>query len=166
MCASRPCLQVQGLAWALAEHRHPEMCAVQLLDILNVLRMFRKHPHAPAAGAPLGHWCRSSRSAVLPLVTNLESSPASHAPLLSGHRMERFLWALATMQVQEVLANKHSAPSSHHGGPSTGHCAPSRNQLAEQSKKLEQFKLSRWPWSMMGKQVRVHHIHGRHVWQL
>jgi hypothetical protein len=158
-------LQVHGYAWAGAEHRHHEMCAVQLLDILSALRMFRKQSRAPAAAAPQGHWGRSFRNTVLPLATDCKSQPSSNAALQPVHHIERFLWVLATIQLQGVMADQRSAPPCHCGGPATDLCVPARGQLASELKKEGQFKLVRRPWSMMGKEVRVqaHHMHGRHA---
>jgi hypothetical protein len=127
---------------------------VQLLEFLNLLRMHRKQPHAPSVAAPQGHWGMFPRSAVLPLATTLNSIPSSHAALLLAHRFESLLQVLTSKQAQRVLTDEHSAPSSHPVCPESGARAPAVNQLGAELRPEDQLKLSRWPWSLLGKEVR------------
>jgi hypothetical protein len=156
MCASWSCLQVQGFEWAGAETRHPALYAVQLLEVLNAIRMRWKQPRAPSAAASQVHWRRPSRSAVSPLATTLNSKPVSDATLLLAHQFECFLRVLTTNQGQAILAQDHSAPSSHTVTLETGSHAPKVNQFGSEIRQEDELKLSKWPWSILGKEVRVH----------
>jgi hypothetical protein len=118
--------------------------------------MQQKRPHAPSTAAAQSHWGRFAQSAVVPLATNYVSNPASGAILLHAHHCERFLRFLSPMQVQSVPADEHSAPSAHLGGP--GSLAPAGSRLAAEFSKRGQLHVSRWPWSMLGKQVREQDI--------
>jgi hypothetical protein len=153
MYASLPCLPVQCLEQACAETRHRALHAVQMLEFLNVLQTQWKHTYEPSAAAPQGLWGRSPRSAVLPLPITLNSSPASHATLLLAYQFERLLRVLTTIPAQGVLADERSTPLSHPVCPEAGSRVPAVNKFSAEFRKGDQLKLSRWPWSMVGKEV-------------
>jgi hypothetical protein len=124
--------------------------------------MYRKRLRstAPSTVAAKSHWGTFCQSAVVPLATTLISKRASGAILLQAHHCEHFLRVLSTMKVQDVLAGEqsgeNSAPSAHPGG--SGSLAPAGNYLVAEFRKGGQLELSRWPWGMLGKEVREQDI--------
>jgi hypothetical protein len=138
--------------------RHRElslrMRAVQLLDFLSVPRLHQKHSRGPTAAAQQGHWRRSLRSAVMPAATTPNFTPASHSTLQAAYQLERYLRLLITRKAQGVLADG-SALAPHSGCPPTGLSAATGDQTAAGLQNDVQHHLSRWPWSMLGKEVRV-----------
>jgi hypothetical protein len=132
------------------------MLTVQLLDFLSVIRVGQRHPRIAAAAAPPSKRASHSWSAVLPVHSELNmAAPTAHETIEAVLDFEHFLWLLTTKQVQGVLPDACSALSSPPGDPAA--CIVSaQSQLANESKNELQHKLSRWPWSVMGKQVGVH----------
>jgi hypothetical protein len=165
MYAFRPYLVVQGFALARDENCYCVMYAVQLLDVLSVPRMHWRRPRAPSAAAPLDQSSRYSRSAVLPLDNTSNFPAASHAPRLPAHHFERFLRDMTTIQAQGALKDEHTAPSRQQGTASRSP-APAGSQLGAGYRNEDQFKLSRWPWSMLGKEVCLQNIPSDSWWHV
>jgi hypothetical protein len=135
---------------------HIEMLAMQLLDFLSVIRVNKRHPRTAAAAARNPYRVKSSWSAVLPVRSGLNTVvPESCDTVRAALNLEHFLRLLTTIQAQGVFADTCSALSSPPGDPAP--CVVSaQRQLAAESKNEVQHKLSRWPWSVVGKQVGFH----------
>jgi hypothetical protein len=68
--------------------------------------------------------------------------------MLPADYLEHFLRLLNGIQAQKVLTYENCAPT-------IGSHAPAGNHSAAEVRREDLLKLSRWPWSMMGKEVRV-----------
>jgi hypothetical protein len=141
---------------ARAESCHFVMLTVQLLDFLSVLRVCQRHPRTAAAASPPSLRARSSWSAVPPVHCWLTAAvPKAHDMVQAVPNYEHFLRLLTMIQTQGVLADTCTALSSPPNDPAA--CiVTAQSQLATEAENQLQHKLSRWPWSMMGKQVRIH----------
>jgi hypothetical protein len=140
---------VQHLATAGPEQDHFVMCAVQLRDFTGVSLWHRTRASTASAAAPQAHKRASSWSAVL---------PASHSTFHSSLHWERFLRLLAASQAQGLLADARLYPPSDAEGPAPVCRTTARNWMAAESKNAAQHQLSRWPWSILGKEVSGHQI--------
>jgi hypothetical protein len=153
-----PCaFQAPYVATARTETCHFVMLAVQLLDFLSVFRVHRPHPCTAAAAAPSLFRARSSWSAVLPVRSGLNLAVSkTHAPVQAAPNLEHYQRLLTTIQVQGVLPDACSVPSSPPEVPAACLDVSAQSRVAAESKKEVQHKLGGWPWSVMGKQVGVH----------
>jgi hypothetical protein len=146
-------VQRSGCCEEVLRKRHCTMLAVQLLDFLNVQGMHHKNSRTSMADSSHHHWGGSSRIAALPTGTSLNYRSASHATLLPAHHFERFLKLLIMLHAKDPVADARSAPACHPGSRITSLYTPGESQTPSVVKNEAQHKLSRWPWSVMGREV-------------
>jgi hypothetical protein len=132
------------------------MLPVQLLDLLSVFRVHWKHPCIAGRASPRPFWARSSKSAVWPAHTVLNTPVSNtHDTAQTAPYLEHFLRLLNTIQVHGGLPDACSALACPPSDPAA--CvASAQSRIPAESKNEVQHKLSRWPWSVMGKQVGLH----------
>jgi hypothetical protein len=149
--------QVPCVATARTETCHFVMLAVQLLDFLSILRLHRTQPRTTAAAASSLFRARSSWSAVLPVRSGLDMAVSkTHARVQAAPNFKHFQRLLATVQVQGVLPDACSVPSSLPSVPAACLDVSAQSRVAGEAKNEVQHKLGRWPWSVMGRQVGIH----------